>query len=260
VIWGEGSQESMRYVAPINVKLEKPTIELSKWDEESRQWENLNKAANGNPAFYPLTIKAAYLIGVIHEICNCVDLLLKTAPINSVRYVSAYGIFASGVELLGRCLRGNEGTRGSGDDLEHGYLYMFSAVFDDFEKQPKELQLRTVIGTVDKHGYTIPELVALRHFAAHGQATSEKEESGYYKFGDIDYRILAPLSSLIGNGLDKYWTELRESDDLCNKLAKANIIPFRNFPIKTSWLLFEADSTGKYHSISEIFGRFKWSL
>ncbi|MBC8508217.1 MAG: hypothetical protein ISR58_13895 [Anaerolineales bacterium] len=247
--------------APVNVKLEKPTIELPNWEDEARQWEKLNRAANGNPAFYPLTIKGAYLIGVIYEICACVDLLLKATPVNSVRYLSAYGIFASGVEFLGRCLRGNEGTRGSSDDLEEGYLYMASAVFKNFENQTKESQLRTVLGSVINHGYTIPNLVALRHFAAHGQATSGKEkESEYYKFGNIDFEILAPLPSFMGKGLDKYWKKLQESEDMCNNLAKANVIAFRNAPIDESWTLFEPDATGKHHSIVEIFSRFSWQV
>jgi len=46
--------------APVNVKLETPTVTLDNWEEQAEQWKELNP---GNPAFYPLTVKAGYVSG-----------------------------------------------------------------------------------------------------------------------------------------------------------------------------------------------------
>jgi len=103
-------------------------------------------------------------------------------------------------------------------------------------------------------------LVALRHFAAHGQATSKVTVPGVYKFGDIDYEILGKMPPLIAEGLERYWGQLQKEEDLCNKLARANVLALRNWPVLRSWLLFEKDASGKYYSITEIFNRFDWVI
>jgi len=93
--------------APVNVKLETPTVSIPGWDEEAKEWMSLNATVQGNPDFYPLTIKAAYIIGVIHDICESVTHLLAHRCARETTYIPAYGVFASGIELLGRCVRGN---------------------------------------------------------------------------------------------------------------------------------------------------------
>jgi hypothetical protein len=68
-----------------------------------------------------LTIKAAYVIGIIYCICESVSILLSKPEKLKFTYIPAYGEFASGVELLGRCLRGNHKTYGNSKDLEAGF-------------------------------------------------------------------------------------------------------------------------------------------
>ncbi|MGB3905234.1 MAG: hypothetical protein WBB22_09945 [Anaerolineae bacterium] len=96
--------------APINVKVENPTDAGTNWQAEVPRWRSLNKQIGGNPDFYPLTIKGAHVIGVIHDICESVSCLLRYPNARQTTYIPAYGVFASGVEILGRCIRGNEGT------------------------------------------------------------------------------------------------------------------------------------------------------
>lgn len=239
--------------APVNVKLQTPTVAISDWNQEATEWMNLNAAAHGNPDFYPLTVKAAYVIGVEHDICESVSHLLTHPSAKTTTYIPAYGVFASGVEILGRCINGNSTTRGSVADLKTGFKWLVSSSYDTVPGTH-------VLITTNSYAYTVEMLAALRHFAAHGQATSNVTAAGTYQFGNIDYEILSKMPHLIANGLERYWNQLQRDEELCNKLAEANIIALRNWPVFRSWMLFEKDESGKYHSITQIFNRFDWQV
>jgi len=238
---------------PVNVKLQTPTIAIPNWNQEATDWMTLNVAAHGNPDFYPLTVKAAYVIGVEHDICESVSHLLTHPSVKTTTYIPAYGVFASGVEVLGRCITGNSTTRGSSADLKTGFKWLVSSSQDTVPDSH-------VLITTNSYAYTIEMLAALRHFAAHGQATSRVTASGTYQFGNIDYEILSKMPPLIANGLERYWHQLQQDEPLCNKLAEANIIALRSWPVLRSWMLFEKDEFGRYHSITEIFNRFDWRV
>jgi hypothetical protein len=246
--------------APVNVKLINPTESVDGWDEQAQQWLSINQDAGGNPDFYPLTIKGAYVIGVIHTICESVSVLLKNPNAKVTTYLPAYGVFASAIELLGRCINGNSTTRKTTEDLKTGFKWLGSSFFEDFKDDYEKFPDNVVLIQTTTYMYRVPHLVALRHLAAHGQATSGKTINGYYQFGYIDYEILAQFPSLLAKGLEDYWTKLRTDENLCNRLAKANIIALRKWPVFLSWSLFEADSSGNYLSIEEIFSKFNWNI
>lgn len=239
--------------APVNVKPRVPTDTAPNWKKEAAEWMDLNEAAGGNPDFYPLTIKAMYVIGIIHDICESVTYLLSHPRAKTTAYIPAYGIFASGIEILGRCINGNSTTRGSTEDLKTGLKWLVSS---SYETVPDDHSLITTGNGV----YTIEMLAALRHFAAHGQATSRMTSAGTYQFGSIDYEILSKMPPRIADGLERYWNQLQKSDDLCNKLARANVVALRNWPVFKSLNLFEKDASGRYHSITEIFNKFRWQV
>jgi len=239
--------------APVNVKLQTPTVTISGWNQEATQWMSLNAAVGGNADFYPLTVKAAYVIGVEHDICESVKCLLAHPSAKTMTYIPAYGVFASGVEILGRCINGNCRTRGCVADLKTGFKWLASSSCGVPDTH--------VFITTNTYAYTIEMLVALRHFAAHGQATTSTiSAAGTYQFGNIDHEILSKMHPLIAKGLDRYWNQLQRDASLCDKLAKANIIALRNWPVFRSWTLFEQDESGKHHSITEIFNRFDWQV
>ena len=101
--------------APVNVLLEHPTIELDGWDELAEQWIELNTQIGGNPEFYPLTIKGAYVIGIIHQLCEAVSILLEDRERIQKTYLPAFGVFASGIERNAIALgsqRAHYGSRG----------------------------------------------------------------------------------------------------------------------------------------------------
>lgn len=228
--------------APVRFKLDTPTEHKDQWQKVASEWRDLNASVRGNPDFSELTIKGAYVIGVIHGICQSVTCLLDAAPrFKMMTYFPAYGVFASAVELLGRCLNGNDTLRGSVNDLKTGFRYIAATTSDD------EVIVQTKVSQ-----YTIDQLSSLRHFAAHGQATAQ--------FVLFDSQILAAMPPLLAIGLERYWNALQTEADLCNKLARANILALRDAPIFTSWSLFERDEYGVYHSITEIFNRFDWRI
>ncbi len=242
---------------PIDVKYGEPTEVIDTWPEEKLQWIALNREANGNPEFKPLTIKASYIIGAIHGICESVECLLQNRDKYAIgkTYLPAYGVFASGVDLLGRCVKGESCARKV--CLVTGFKWLVNS---DYENVDDEYVL---INTRNQE-YSIKKLAALRHFAAHGQATNRDIEQDIF---EVDYEILDKIHPYFSNALARYWNELiydnKDNDiaeKLSNNLARANIIRFRSWPIFLSWSRFERDEFGKYHGIADIFGRFNWCV
>jgi hypothetical protein len=239
--------------APVNVKLQNPTVSVPNWSQEAAKWMSLNAAVGGNPAFYPLTVKAAYIIGVIHSLCESILHLLRVRNALNVTYIPAYGLFASGVELLGRCVNGNATTSGSVKDLKTGFKWLVDSSYVNVPDN--QVVVKTSVDS-----YTIEMLVALRHFAAHGQATSSVTAVGTDQSGNVDHEILGNMPPLLGDGLGRYWGQLQTDEDLCNRLAQANVIALRNWPVFRSWTLFERDASGRYLAVVEVFNRFDWRV
>jgi hypothetical protein len=250
----------MDNVAPVNVMLENPTIALDGWENQTRNWLSLNQDIGGNPGFYPLTIKAAYVIGVIYTLCESVTILLKAPNAKLVSYIPAFGVLSSGIELLGRCLRGDPGFEGSTADLRAGYRWLASCYFANYRGNYETVPPEIVLIQTRNYGYSITNLVALRHFAAHGQASSREIIPGSYEFGYIDFEIMEHIPHLLANGLESYWNEILVSETMCNNLAMANVIALRRWPVFQSWLLFEKDQSGKYQSITDRFSSFDWKI
>jgi hypothetical protein len=257
--------------APVNVRFERPTNPPPDWDSQARAWIDLNRTPvvinnallYGNLNFYPLTIKAAYVIGVVHNICSSVSILLEDRSRWPETYVSAYGVFASAIDLLGRCLQGNTrhraGITSDEPDLLAGYQWLRQPAYPDYTSIDRaEPFLRTNNGF-----YSIDALMMLRHYAAHGQGTTNR---AVYEPRDIDYGILAQMPPLLATGLEVYWNLLMPaapvtvSEQLCNRLARTDIIAFRPRPILRSWMLFQGDGDSNGRSITDIFSSFDWRL
>jgi len=251
--------------APVNVMLETPTVILDNWEEQAKQWKETNP---GNPAFHPLTVKAGYVIGVIHDLCECVSHLFEYPGDYQTTYIPAYGIFASGVEILGRCLRGNPDFSKAEKDLKFGFKWLASW---ESPQGYAQTPLNYILVKTSTRDYTIRELMTLRHFAAHGQGVIGSN------IVSLDPKILDKMPSLIKNSLETYWSRLQKysgnkevsegswnkfAEGLCNNLAKANITPFRDWPVFKCWSLFERDHTGLDQSVTDVFAKFEgeWSI
>lgn len=234
--------------APVNAKLEAPTYPeeenkqaVQQWKEQAERWQQLNVLVGGNPDFYPLTTKAFYVFGVIYQICECVSILLDSERRN-ITSIPAYGVLSSGIELLGRCVTGNLSTFKSEGDLRAGFWWL--AKGSNLEPNGDYILIETT-----RQKYKITDLIALRNFAAHGQATMNH----VVEFdNDIFTQIFKPEKHLIGIGLDKYWAEVRNNEETCNKLARANVVPIQNAPLLKTLRLFGATP---YQSVYEIFSK-----
>jgi hypothetical protein len=232
---------------PINVKLGSPTVRDSAWASQEQAWLALNRQVSGHPGFSALTIKAAYVIGIVHDICETVDVLIASALPREVKYVPAYAVFASAVEILGRCIRGNNDFRGSVADLRAGFEWLASS------NSHGVAQAQSAVTTATA-AYSVGELVALRHFATHGQATAKAAPQS------IDFELLERMPPILAAGLERYWTELNTTDMFCDRLARANVIAFRQWPVFKVWALLQGDATTGNQTITDVFGRFVWRV
>jgi hypothetical protein len=238
--------------APAQIVEPDPRVVGLAWQNEEQMWKTLSREAFGCQDFHPITTKAMYVLGVIHSICTSVTALLK-GPI-AATYLPAYGVLASGIDLLGRCIRGNPTPRTAPQrdlpsDLLEGFRWLANSYYRG--QVPND-----IIQTNNNRRYAIDYLVALRHFAAHGQATTR------YQLQDIDYEIIERLKPLVIEGLDTYWERLKSDDqDLSNNLARANVMGFRALPVQVILELFSPDPvTGEDLSVLKLFNRFDWRV
>jgi hypothetical protein len=246
--WSILAGRSITMAAPVALKLADPSTPVAGWADQRQSWLRLNEEASGNPDFSPLTVKGGYMMGVIHDLGASVEQLLKHQRAADVTYLPAYGVFAAGVELLGRCIRGNATSSDNSEDLKMGFRWLTLRAEDDATAHTRVPDERVVLQT-SKGDYSVSHLAALRHFAAHGQATSRTVQ-------DVDYEILSQAHRPLVDGLERYWNALQQQESLCNLLAQANVIPLRNWPVLNSWLLMQGDGRGT--SITNIFNRFDW--
>jgi hypothetical protein len=235
--------------APVNVKIKTPSCNVPDWEFQAKKWKTINSDIQGNPDFYPLTIKGMYVIGVIYTICESVSILLSHSKAIEVTYLPAFGVFSSAVELLGRCLNGNTNTSNSVKDLQSGYLWL--AKYENH----RPLNITDIFLETAKNTFTIEELIALRHFSVHGQATAKHNQHNNV-VRPIDSETLSHMPPKLAH----YWFYLVNDEIFCNKLAKANIIPLREWPVFQSLSMFEKDINGRYKSVCDIFNLFNWNL
>jgi hypothetical protein len=228
------------------------------WNQEAKEWHRLNKEAWGNQHFTAITTKALYVIGIIYTICRSVDVLLDVPDARENTYIPAYGVFASGVEILGRCLRGHDAVSGAAvKNLKAGFRWLKALDYANYAT----VKNSDVLVKTSSDSYTIDILADMRHFANHGHATTDKEKQAPYTLGEFDFEILGQLRPLLISGLERYWWQVNAdwgaNQDLCTKLGKANILAFRNWPVKQILRLFEWDPVAeKYYSLTEVFSRF----
>ena len=231
---------------PVNVKLQNPsTIDPSKWTKEVARWTHLNREAGGHPGFFPLTVKAAYVFGVVHDFCFSVEWLLTHPKAYPTTYLPAFGLCAASMELLGRCLRGNQTSRQNTADLKAGFEWLK-------DSSPARAGISPNALTATRHyHYDIQQLMDLRHFTLHGQATVNDNSAVM-----LDAELLEVFPLLIGNAMERYWDKLKNEIDFCENLARARILPLRSDPISKMWGFFERPGT----SAGTPFYAFRWKV
>jgi hypothetical protein len=194
--------------------------------DQDDTWRELNRQVGGREDWPPIIIKGVYVVGVMYGICRSVETIIGSPNLSPVMYLSAYGICASAVELLGRCLTGDDSIGShSRANLSRGYTWLIdhnNVIVDE----------NAVVVRTTSREYTIEDLIALRNFAAHGQAMAMSMP------WDLDHELLAPFPRLFGDGMEHYWFQLQNSEEVCRNLARTRLIAIQGGPILHMWRFF----------------------
>jgi hypothetical protein len=221
---------------PVNLFFNAPT-------ENDDLWRNLGR--DGHTGFWPVTIKAFYLYGLLLSIFRSTEILIRNSKTNLggrefhgnfARYLTAFGVFASGVELFGRCLGGITEAEGQATRcLSIGFNWLANPGSTDDNRE------LTII-TTPRSPYTVRELVNLRNFTAHGQATTARNDSF------LDFELLPPFPRMIGIAIESWWSQVTtQHRELCINLGRASLLPVNlQQPIVQTMLTFSIQAAGNH--------------
>jgi hypothetical protein len=225
-----------------HLKLQTPTVELSSWENEAILWKQLVLELDCNLNLSSLESKLIYLLGTLLSINESVGcLLIRKDFARQISYVPAYGIYASAIELLGRSVRGEIAHHKS--CLVEGLKWLSNPSHPNYLSVSENHPL---IQTSQK-SYSLSDLRSLRNYSAHGQATAD--------YCNIDYEIISSLHPIFKAAISCYCSALSVSDELCNNLAKANIVPLRGMPILKAAISIN-EVSDCHSNLGSIFDRF----
>jgi hypothetical protein len=159
-------------------------------------------------------------MGLLEDIWSSVEILLKPQQnytrtrIWPDRYLPAFGVFSSGVDLLGRCLIGNK-TVNVNENLRVGFYYLVHP------HNPPDAFLalaraNTALIKTPFTEYSVKDLIDLRNFTSHGQATTKD-------LPDFDIQLLEQFTPKLLSTLETYRAGLRDEPELCKRLGASQI-------------------------------------
>lgn len=218
-------------------------------------WEILNQTAGGHPDFTAVEIKSFYVFGLIEDICESVEWLLRSGKPGDPsawpnRYLPAFGVLASGIDLLGRCLTGNT-THEVNENLRVGFYFLANPTSSAPPKSITATQVSSTMITTSHMPYSVSQLIGLRNYAAHGQAASKGGLPG------IDNELLAQFPPLMGVAMETYWAGLINDREYCLRLGTAEIglYSHRVEPLADTLRYY-----GEGGNPIDMFGRFNWRV
>jgi len=248
----------------VPIALKNPDVPVCNADK----WLKLRGLARVNSEFTAVEIKSFYVIGLLIEIFASVDWLLKAEKLSRQdhplttqifnaggAYLPAFGILASGIELLGRCLTGNSSVK-TKTNFDKGFSYLIES---DLNSPP--LSKESVVVTTEHYAYTIDHLTNLRNYAAHGQATMGQKTEGQRsknEFFGIDRGVFKKFPKLVGDAIDVYWASLGTDEESCINMAKARLDPYSN-RVQPLQHTIEYFSRLPSQSAGSMFYGFDWS-
>ncbi len=231
---------------PMDLSSFAPPVRFAKEDvtvSHEEDWRHLNV---GNAVQWPpISLKALYVLGIIHDFCHAANHLLVSDLAWPTFYLPAYNLVASGIEILGRVVGGEVRDQGTvGINFRKGFGYLRETT--PLPGEPPEIVIAT-----NHNKYNVSALIELRNFATHGQATFDPKNM------KIDIELLDNFPTLIAAALERYWNELQRDVGLCELLAQANVVPLhiRADPIRKMLMLFERGFT-----VTGTFTRFNWHI
>jgi hypothetical protein len=237
----------------------------------ARKWKHLQNGV-ANKEFEPVEIKAFYVLGLVLEMFESVDCLLKAGSpsgnvhtvanevfISGGRCLPAFGVFASGVELLGRCLSGNQ-TPVVNENLRAGFYYLAKPTHVA-PPQVSKAAMNTVVVRTSRR-YTVRNLIDLRNYATHGQSTVGQRKGRLTvpkrALPGIEKELFSKLPETMGNAIETYWNGLVNNGQLCERLGRARIDPYDNRLGPLQHVITYFDQI-PYQSAGSLFSRFDWS-
>lgn len=228
-------------------RLSKPDVPVYNED----LWLELKELSNANQIFTALEIKTFYAIGLIDDICQCVQTLLKSDNAWPEKYLPAFGLFASIVDLLGRCLTGNR-TLDVNENLRVGFWYLFNPTPTPPSRSITTVQTRTAIHQMSPAGglYTIGNFISLRNYSLHGQATTDH-------LPRVHNDLLAIFPRKIGDAIEIYWSALQNNDEYCERMGAALIDPHSN---RADPLFKTIDYFDQGLAAGDLFYKFDWNV
>jgi hypothetical protein len=229
--------------------------DLSVTVDSEKQWLELNKLAGGNEEFAALEIKFFYVMGLLKDIWSSVEILLQPQQTYTRtrvwpdRYLPAFSIFSSGVDLLGRCLTGNKKTDVY-ENLRVGFYYLIHPD-NPPNKSLDNAKASTSLINTPFAKYSVKDLIALRNFTSHGQASTKNLLPGF------DILLLEQFTPKLQTALESYRAGLRDYPQLCERLgaARLGVYKGRIEPLKATLQYYaQGNSTG------DAFKVFDWSV
>jgi len=217
---------------------------------QANKWQKLQKLANVNQTLTPVEIKGYYVIGLIDDICQSVQCLVKANKAWPEKYLPAYSLFASAVDLLGRCITGNK-KPSLDENLRVGFWYLFHPTSTPPQKSLNPAKVTAVLVTTPHLSYTVEDLISLRHYSSHGQATVKNKLSG------IDSHLLEQFPRPIGDAIETYWTALHNDVIYCQRLGEALIDPYDN---RADPLIKTIEYFAQGQAAGSLFYRLDWEV
>lgn len=197
-------------------RLKDPCISIN----DAERWLELRDLANATRVLKAVEVKAYYVFGLIHDIGQCVSCLMAAPKAWPDKYLPALSIFASAVELMGRCLIGNQ-TDDVNENLRVGFFYLAHPTEQPPPKCINSTQYQDVVVTTEIQ-YTVNDLVALRNYGAHGQATIKSA------LPPVDNQLLEALREPFAKAIETYWTGLQYDKEYCVRMGEAKMMPYAN--------------------------------
>lgn len=216
---------------------------------QANKWEQLKQLANADEVFTPVEIKAYYIIGLVDDICQSVQCLVKADEGWPEKYLPAFSLFASAVDLLGRCLTGNH-TLNVNENLRVGFWYLFHPTSNPPARNLNPANATTTLVRTSLLSYSVADLVALRHYSAHGQAAQNNRPS-------VDNELLSQFPRSIGDAVETYWSALQSEVEYCTRLGEALIDPYANRAEPLSKTLNYFDQG---NAAGDLFYRLDWNV
>lgn len=213
-------------------------------------WVQLYSSHGGNLQYTAVEIKGFYAISLIHDTFCTVDFIMEAEDAWPNKYLPAYGLFSSGVDLLGRCLTGNT-TINMNENLRIGFHYLSNPILvPQIGLQQADMQTPLIITSHNE--YTIEDLVALRHYTLHGQATVDGP------FVGVDNELLAQFPSLIVRAMEVFYSSLQQEVEMCQRMGEAEIGAYGNRiePLKNILNYFSQQGT----SMTSYFDCLDWTV